>query len=55
MESDIITAYASANDALEDSGVDVTVRVVHMAQVKTMARSRERLRVVEAHRAVVCV
>lgn len=33
METDIITAYEGANNALMDSGVDITLNVVHMARV----------------------
>lgn len=33
METDIITAYEGANNALADSGVDFRIRVVHMAEV----------------------
>lgn len=33
METDIITAYEGANNALRDSGVDITLNVVHMARV----------------------
>lgn len=34
METDLVTAYAMANDALKDSGVDFTLNVVHMQQVR---------------------
>lgn len=33
MESNIITSYELANQALVDSGIDATLNVVHMAQV----------------------
>lgn len=33
MESDIATAYQGANNALSASGVDFSVRIVHMEQV----------------------
>lgn len=32
METEIITAYAEANDALADSGISATVNVVHTAR-----------------------
>lgn len=33
METDIITAYEGANNALDDSGIGFNIRVVHMEQV----------------------
>lgn len=32
-ETDIITAYENANNALVDSGVDMKLRIVHVQQV----------------------
>lgn len=34
METDIITAYEGANNALVDSGVNMKLRIVHVQQVK---------------------
>lgn len=34
MESDIVGAYSMANDALTDSGVNVTLNIVHMQHVR---------------------
>lgn len=33
MESDIATAYQGANNALSASGIDFSIRIVHMEQV----------------------
>lgn len=33
METNIMTSYEWANQALADSGIDATLNVVHMAQV----------------------
>lgn len=35
METSIITAYEGANNAMEDSGLGLTLNVVHMAYVST--------------------
>lgn len=34
METEIITAYATANDALADSGISATINVVHVAEAR---------------------
>lgn len=34
IQTDIVEAYASTNDAFLDSGIDVTVNVVHMQLVR---------------------
>ncbi|CAM9605666.1 unnamed protein product, partial [Ectocarpus fasciculatus] len=36
METEIITAYATANDALADSGISATLNVVHIAQARLL-------------------
>lgn len=39
METDIITAYEGANNALRDSSVDITLNVVHMERVSAAPAS----------------
>lgn len=36
IESEIATSYQEANNALADSGVGFTIRIVHMEQVQTV-------------------
>lgn len=48
METDIITAYAGANDALADSGIDVSLRVVHMERVRHIASCTGSIGIIEA-------
>lgn len=38
LETDIITSYEEANNALADSGIDVTLRVVHIESVRTRGK-----------------
>lgn len=34
MQTEVFEAYASTNDAFEDSGIDLTINVVHMQLVR---------------------
>lgn len=38
LETDIITSYEEANNALADSGIDVTLRVVHIESVRARGK-----------------